>query len=125
MTLQHLILIFVSKIICLIENVIDKIKTLQAFAYVPSATLLKLDPDQSAAIRYGISAQAVQSIYPDIVSIAPFDRSPDGTSKSGENYLTLDYIKFIPILLQAIKELDHKIDVLQLRMDTLEKEHGV
>jgi hypothetical protein len=62
----------------------------------------------------GLSAQEVQKYYPEVVSIAPFDSEYDEetkniTSKSGENYLTLDYERLVPILLQGIKDLNNKV----------------
>jgi hypothetical protein len=62
----------------------------------------------------GLSAQEVQKYYPEVVSIAPFDSEYDEetkniTSKSCENYLTLDYERLVPILLQGIKDLNNKV----------------
>jgi hypothetical protein len=62
----------------------------------------------------GLSAQEVQKYYPEVVSIAPFDSEYDEetkniTSKSGKNYLTLDYERLVPILLQGIKDLNNKV----------------
>ena len=57
-----------------------------------------------------MSAQEVQSILPEIVHLAPFDTDIDEDtkeikgSKSGENYLTIDYDKLVPLLVEAIKE---------------------
>jgi len=62
----------------------------------------------------GLSAQEVQKYYPEVVSIAPFDSEYDEekkniTSKSSKNYLTLDYERLVPILLQGIKDLNNKV----------------
>ena len=35
------------------------------------------------------------------------------TSKSGENYLTVDYARLIPVLIEAIKEQQEQIDNLK------------
>jgi hypothetical protein len=71
----------------------------------------------------GLSAQEVQRVFPNIVSLAPFDRKvylPNKTktdtspeSKSGENYLTIDYSKLVPVLVEAIKELKAEIEELK------------
>jgi hypothetical protein len=63
--------------------------------------------------QVGLIAQQVQSILPEIVKQAPFDLAEDGSSKSGENYLTVQYEKIIPLLVQAIKEL--KLEIEQLK----------
>ena len=61
----------------------------------------------------GLSAQEIQMHYPELINLAPFDTIYDSTtnkkiSKSGENYLTLNYTRLVPILLQGIKELNNK-----------------
>jgi hypothetical protein len=40
---------------------------------------------------------------------------PSGSSKSGENYLTIKYESVIPLLVEAIKELKAEIDILKNR----------
>ena len=60
-----------------------------------------------------MSAQEIQKVLPEIVSIAPFDREEvDGKtiSKSGKNFLTVKYDKLIPVLIESIKELTEKIN---------------
>jgi hypothetical protein len=61
----------------------------------------------------GLSAQEIQKYFPELINLAPFDTICDSTtnkkiSKSGENYLTLNYTRLVPILLQLIKELNNK-----------------
>ena len=61
----------------------------------------------------GLSAQEILKHYPELINLAPFDTIYDSTtnkkiSKSGENYLTLNYTRLVPILLQGIKELNNK-----------------
>ena len=67
-------------------------------------------------------AQEIIKIYPEIVTLAPFDTiKKDGNkeSKSGENYLTLKYERLVPILLQAIKELNEKNNLLEEKYEKL------
>jgi hypothetical protein len=66
-------------------------------------------------VQLGLSAQEVQRILPEIVTLAPFDTEFDSEgnvigSKSGENYLTIDYDKLVPLLVEAIKEQQVIID---------------
>jgi hypothetical protein len=61
----------------------------------------------------GFIAQQVQKVCPEIVGLAPFDRDPvTGKSKSGKNYLTIQYDKYCALLNEAIRESDLKLDIL-------------
>jgi hypothetical protein len=62
----------------------------------------------------GFLAQEVQSVLPHIIKPAPFDiDTKTGESKSGENYLTIQYEKIVPLLVECIKELKSQIDELK------------
>ena len=63
--------------------------------------------------QVGVIAQEIQSVLPEAIALAPFDRDENGNSKSGENYLTVHYEKIVPLLIEAIKELSSKIDRLE------------
>ncbi|MCV9931755.1 tail fiber domain-containing protein [Flavobacterium sp. LS1R47] len=98
-----------------ITNALDKVKTLNGF-YYENNDLAKEFGYESDNLQLGLSAQEVQAILPEIVAMAPFDREvlEDGTevSKSGENYLTVNYAKIVPLLIEAIKEQQAQIDIL-------------
>jgi hypothetical protein len=61
----------------------------------------------------GVIAQEVQAVLPQAIDFAPFDRDENHQSKSGENYLTVQYEKIVPLLIEAIKELKAEIDELK------------
>jgi type II restriction/modification system DNA methylase subunit YeeA len=63
----------------------------------------------------GLIAQEVQAVLPEIIHPAPFDRDPenDGKSISGEDYITLQYERVVPLLVEAIKELKEEINTLK------------
>jgi hypothetical protein len=64
----------------------------------------------------GFLAQEIQEILPEIIKRAPFDRlNGEDASKTGENYLTIQYEKIVPLLVEAIKELKIQIDELKNR----------
>ena len=63
--------------------------------------------------QVGVIAQEIQSVLPEAIALAPFDRDENGNSKSGENYLTVHYEKIVPLLIEAIKELSAKVKELE------------
>jgi hypothetical protein len=63
--------------------------------------------------QVGVIAQEVQKVVPEAVKIAPFDAGEGNTSVSGENYLTVQYDRLVPVLIEAIKELKAEIEVLK------------
>ena len=97
-----------------IENALEKIMSLNGFKYVNN-DIAKKYGYTSDDVQIGISAQEVQKILPEIVSIAPFDlkEGEDNTSKSGEDYLTVNYAKLIPVLIEAMKEQQEEIEKLK------------
>jgi hypothetical protein len=99
-----------------IENALDKIDQLTGFLYIENDVARRFgfnNPNKQVAL----SAQDVKRVQPEAVKPAPFDiaQREDGTeySKSGENYLTVDYEKLIPLLVEGIKELRKEINQLK------------
>ena len=99
-----------------IVSSLDMVKKLNGFYYTNN-DLANSFGYLSTERQVGLSAQEVQNVLPEAVSIAPIDRlvleNGDVVSKSGENYLTIDYSKLVPILVEAIKELKKEIDILK------------
>jgi hypothetical protein len=75
----------------------------------------------------GLSAQDVESVLPELVSLAPFDRKTDDdenvTSKSGNNYLTVSYDRLAPVFVEAIKELNRENIVLKKEIKELNQKN--
>jgi hypothetical protein len=72
--------------------------------------------------QVGLLAQDLQKILPEAVKIAPFDSDPSGESISGEKYLTIQYERVVPLLLEAMKEQQTQIETLEARIKNLEGE---
>ena len=53
----------------------------------------------------GVSAQQVQAVQPEVVAPAPID----------DKYLTVRYERLVPLLIEAIKELDAKVKALEAK----------
>ena len=102
-----------------IENPLDIVNKLQGFYYKPNktATDLGIKGNKMNKRELGISAQDVQKILPELIDIAPVDISYDAEnniiSKTGSNYLTVNYEKIIPLLIESIKELNKNINELK------------
>ena len=68
--------------------------------------------------QIGVFAQDVESVIPEAVKPAPFD-TENGISKSGDNYLTVQYEKIVPLLIESIKEQQSMIEDLQGQINEL------
>jgi len=93
----------------------DKIKLLDGVTFYSNETAASYGYTNTKQ-HVGVLAQQVQEVLPQVVVPAPFDigTNEDGTeySLSGENYMTVQYDKLIPLLIEAIKELNEKVDSL-------------
>jgi hypothetical protein len=66
--------------------------------------------------QVGVLAQEVKQVLPEAVKPAPFDLMLfEGTeiSKSGQNYMTVQYEKLVPLLIEAVKELSAQVKELK------------
>jgi len=103
-----------------IDGALGIVSKLSTFKYVPNE-LAKTHGFDDTHIQLGLSAQEVEKVLPEVIRIAPFDQDRDDVgnliSKSGENYLTLDYAKLVPVLIEAIKELEQKVNDLTTKLE--------
>jgi hypothetical protein len=99
-----------------IDEAVAKIMGLDAFYYKESALAKELGYDNDEQ-QIGLSAQELQKVLPEVVSLAAIDSVEDEegntVSKSGENYMTVDYAKIVPLLVAAIQEQQGQIDQLK------------
>ena len=100
-----------------IANALDKIVQIRGVTY-RSNDIAKEHGFENDELQYGVIAQEVEAIMPEIVVPAPFDieqneETGEEYSKTGENYKTVQYEKMIPLLIEAIKELKQEIDSLK------------
>jgi hypothetical protein len=99
-----------------LDNAVAKIQSLNGFTYVENDLARELGYKNNKQ-QVGVSAQEVQAVLPEAVSLAPVDYETleDGTivSKTGENYLTVDYSRLVPLLIEAVKEQQVQIDELK------------
>ena len=84
-----------------IPDALTKVLTLNGFYY--EANELAQSYGYEKKLEVGVSAQQVQAVQPEVVVPAPID----------ENYLTVRYERLIPLLIEAIKELNAKVTALE------------
>jgi hypothetical protein len=84
-----------------IENALDKVQQLSGFYYEANDVAKNLGYKNTREV--GVSAQEVQKIMPEAVKPAPVDAQ----------YLTVQYEKLVPLLIEAIKELKAEVDELK------------
>ena len=98
-----------------IQNAIDKVKRLSGFTYQQNDLANQIIGQNDSQRKVGMSAQELQAVLPEAVRLAPFDND-NGRSRSGQNYLTIQYEKVVPLLIEAIKEQQQKIEQLELKI---------
>ena len=89
-----------------IDNALSKVQSLTGFYYQPNKTAISLGIEKNQLSRVGVSAQKVREVLPEAVGPAPIN----------EKYLTVQYEKIVPLLIEAIKELSIKIEKLEQRV---------
>lgn len=85
-----------------LESALDNITKLNGVSY-----MLKERPEMGT--QYGFIAQEVETVLPDLVTT------------SQEGYLSLNYNGFIPMLVEAVKEQQAKINTLEEEIRKLKK----
>jgi len=93
-----------------IDNALGKVESLSGFYFEFNDTAIDLGLQEGK--RVGVSAQEVQSVLPEVVKDAPVDNE----------YLTVQYEKMVPLLIEAIKEQSTTIEELKTRINTLEEQ---
>jgi hypothetical protein len=92
-----------------IPEALAKVLSLNGFYY--EANELAQSYGYEKILEVGVSAQQVQAVQPMVVAPAPID----------ENYLTVRYERLVPLLIEAIKELNAKVATLELTVAKLTK----
>jgi hypothetical protein len=100
-------------------NALDKVCTLDTFTYTHN-DLARSFGFTDKRQYVGISAQQVRKVQPEVVRIAPFDADGEG-SKSGQEYITVQYERLVPLLIEALKEERKAREALEERIKLLEQ----
>ena len=103
----------------LIQNPLQKLAEINGVYYTFTDEAIEMNGLLSRDEQVGLLAQEVQKVLPHIIKPAPFDIEHDQygnhTSRSGKNYLTIQYEKIVPLLVEAIKELKKEVEELKNR----------
>jgi hypothetical protein len=99
----------------LIPNALDKVMSLRGVTYNANQ-LAESFGFKNKEKQVGVLAGDVERVLPEAVKPAPFDImlfEHTEVSRSGENYKTVQYEKMVPLLIEAIKELNKEIQELK------------
>jgi hypothetical protein len=103
-----------------IADALDKVQSINGVTFgwdLNKAAELGFAPHNGRDV--GVIAQEVQAVLPEAVRPAPFDwDNVEQASRSGENYLTVQYEKLTALLIEAVKQLKSEVDELRKRIDS-------
>jgi hypothetical protein len=88
-----------------IPDALNKVLQLNGFYYTHNKTAQQLGLVNKGQ-RVGVSAQEVLKVLPEVIRDAPID----------ESYMTVDYAKIVPLLIEAIKGLNAKVESLEAQL---------
>ena len=87
-----------------ITKALEKVKSISGFTYKHNETAkVDCNVDTGDQRFAGVSAQEIQEVLPEAVKPAP----------SNGDYLTVQYEKLVPLLIESIKELSAKVEKLE------------
>jgi hypothetical protein len=93
-----------------ITDALAKVQSLEGFMYRANATARALGYTEE--LHPGVSAQAVEAVMPEVIRPAPINFA-HAEGEPDLDFKTLDYAKLVPLLIEAIKELSAKVDMLE------------
>ena len=96
-----------------IQNALEKLGQLNGVYYEQNDVAKKAGYNNDGERQIGLIAQQTQKVLPEVIKPAPFDTDKYGCSISGENYLTIQYEKIVPLLIEALKEQKEQIDYIK------------
>ncbi len=104
-----------------IDNPLDKLMQIGGY-YYRNNDLAKSVGYTDEKVQIGVLAQEVEKVIPQAITLAPFDTGIKDNvkySKSGENYLTVQHDKLIPLLIESNKALYNMIKELEKKINDI------
>lgn len=102
-----------------ITGALDKLALIQGTHYTITTPTKQIGGELQFKKReqYGVIAQDLQVVFPEMVSEkAIFNNAGDDTI-----YKTVDYIQLVPVMIEAIKELNAEVEQLKKELEELKK----
>jgi hypothetical protein len=99
----------------IIPNALEKVCELRGVTFTANK-LAESFGYTSKEVQVGVLAGDVQKVLPEIVKPAPFDImlfEDKEISRSGASYKTVQYEKIVPLLIEAIKQLNKEVQELK------------
>jgi hypothetical protein len=90
-----------------INNALEKVSAIDAFYYVPNDLAKSIGIQDDGKVKIGLGAGSVKKVLPEVVLPSPVD----------PQYDTVQYERVVPLLVEAIKVLTNKIQVLEDRVN--------
>jgi len=90
-----------------IEHPTVKVGQIETFYYEPNELAVSLGVSPGYR-QVGVSAQSVQRVVPEAVAPSPID----------QNYLTVQYERLVPLLIEAVKELTTEVEQLKKHLES-------
>jgi hypothetical protein len=81
-----------------IESALEKVLALNGFLFEPNELAQSLGYEKKKEV--GVSAQQVKTVLPEAIATAPID----------SKYMAVKYERLIPLLIEAIKQLNDKVE---------------
>ena len=100
-----------------IESPLEKLSQLNGRHYTITYKTKKPDGEVEthSRLQYGVIAQEVESVFPEMVK----EKSIFSNAGDDTVYKTVEYTQLIPVLLESIKELNLKVESLELELENL------
>jgi hypothetical protein len=100
-----------------IENALSKVQAIRGVEYDWLDNIYEdygFKPTKMHEV--GVIAQEVELVLPEVVLTAPFNGAYKDKHGIDPNFLTVKYDRMVPLLIEAIKELNNKIEKLETQL---------
>jgi len=99
-----------------LDGILDAITSIRGYRFTWDETIEGLP---MKGLDIGLLAQDLE-VFPECLAPAPFDHRDDGTSVSGNSYLTIQYDKVHAIVIQGVRDMCTHMDTESRRFDIMD-----